>query len=357
MATISFSIRCASSDYLAFRRMMTYLPSSRQNMPHRPKLPNQATLALKNIAILLQTLPERLTTLRLTSESTSRKLSCSYEQRHRQIFPPGFDSISSKSSTQQSPYTFTSDQLYDMLTNNYHPDQHIEHIIVRSASYCKQTTGPKHEFIVLEVEDLKSPGLRNFIALDRNNGEGPNTSFFGSTQSSQSFAAKDEFRVSYDGKRDKLLEQCGLHEHDPVESIVFDPGAPLLLYQLAALTRAVSHQRDKYHVITANCYWFAGLIWDCMTRMRPSAYHKELKGNIRGKFLGWLQNNTNIAELEVAYQYVLKELIDTDNKISAQKQKWAYGYDAQLKGEIEEYTKRIQELEAMVNATSSPGRH
>jgi hypothetical protein len=202
---------------------------------------------------------------------------------------------------------------------SYNPEHHVEHIIVKSASYCKQTTGPKHEFIILEVEDLKSPGLKNFIALDRNNSDVPNRSAFASIQSSQS-VAKDEFRVSYDGNKRKLLQQCDLKEHEILETVEFNREDPLLLYQLATLTRAVSHQRDKYHVITANCYWFAGLIWDCVIRMRPSATRRELKGNIRGAFIGWLNHSTNNAELEVTYKYVDQELLNSEERISIMKQ-------------------------------------
>ncbi|CAE6450096.1 unnamed protein product [Rhizoctonia solani] len=329
---------------------------SKHTMSRRPAAPNQTALALKNIATLLQTLPARLQTFRIKSESTSRKLSYTYEQRHRQIFPGRFDSTSSSSSAHPAPYSFSSDQLYDLLTSSYNPEHHVENIVVKSASYCKQTTGPKHEFIILEVEDLKSPGLKNFIALDRNNGDTPNRSTFASIQSSQS-VAKDEFRVSYDGNKGKLLDQCNLREHDSLETIEFQPEAPLFLYQIATLTRAVSHQRDKYHVITANCYWFAGLIWDCMVRMRPSAARKELKGNIRGAFIGWLHHSTNVAELEVTYRYVDNELLNTDEKISIQKQQWANNYDAYLKGDLETYTKRIQELEALLKTAADASRH
>ncbi|KAG8682761.1 hypothetical protein FRC11_014435 [Ceratobasidium sp. 423] len=321
--------------------------------------PNRTSIALRNIAILIQNLPQRLHNLRIKSESTSRKLSFVYEERHKQIFPAGFDSTSSSSSTQKSYYPFSPERLYDVLTSGYTPEHHVEDIVVKYASYCKQTAGPKHEFIILEVEDKKSPGLKNFIALDRNNGEAPNrpTGFCSSLQSSQTFVAKDEFRVSYDGNKSKLLAQCGLQDHEILETLEFKPEEPLLLYQLATLTRAVSLQRDKYHVITANCYWFAGLIWDCIVRMRPSANRRVVQGQIRGAFLGWLRQNTNIAELEVTYEYVDKELLDIENKFTSQKQRWTHMHDKELQEDLEAAMRRIRELEERINATSDPSRH
>ncbi|CAE6434754.1 unnamed protein product, partial [Rhizoctonia solani] len=289
-------------------------------MSPSPKTPSRTSVALKNIAILAQSLPQRLHTLRITSESHGRKLSYAYGERHRQIFPAGFDSTSSSSNSaaQRSYYSFSPQRLYDDLTASYTPEHHVEDIIVKSASYCKKNTTPNHEFIILEVEDRRSPGLKNFMVLDRNISESPSRSprIYSSAQSSQSYAAKDEFRVSYDGDRRRLLAQCDLQDHKALETLVFKSEEPLLLYQLATLTRAVSFQRDKYHIITANCYWFSGLIWDCILRMRPSAYYKVAQGHIRGALVSWLRQSTNSAELEVTYEYVDRELLEIDKKFT-----------------------------------------
>lgn len=311
-----------------------------------PKASKRTRDALKVIAIVAQTIPQRVQQFRITSTSTSRKVSCEYKERHKQIFPAGFDSTSSSNSAERLYYPFSPERLYDVLTSGYTPEHHVEHIIVKSASYCKKNTAPKHEFIILEVEDTASPGLKNFIALDRNNGEGPNRPPRRTLSSdSQTFAAKDEFRVSYDGNRDRLLEQCGLQHHETLETLVFQSHEPLLLYQLATLTRAVSLQRDKYHVINANCYWFAGLIWDCIIRMRPSAYCNVLRGQIRGAFISWLRHSTNTAELVVTYEYVDKELLEIEKNFAIQKQRWTRSHDTEIKDDLEAMRKRVRELE------------
>ncbi|KEP45731.1 hypothetical protein V565_246230 [Rhizoctonia solani 123E] len=318
-------------------------------MTPSPKVSGRTSDALKHIAVLAQSLPQRIQTFRIKSESASRKLSCSYEERHKQIFPAGFDSISSSNSTQRLCYYFSPQGLYDVLTSSYHPEHHVEDIIVKSASYCKKNTSPKHEFIVLEVEDRRSPGLRNFIVLDRNINEADRpTGILASVQSSRSLAAMDDFRVSYDGDRKRLLVQCDLQNHETLETLTFKSSEPLLLYQLATLTRAVSSQREKYHVIAANCYWFAGLIWDCMVRMRPLAHHKVSQGQIRGAFTSWIRQSTNSAELQVTYAYVENELLDVEKKIVIQKQRWAQGYNTHIYDDLEKLKRRVRELEEQV---------
>ncbi|KAH7338615.1 hypothetical protein B0J17DRAFT_385391 [Rhizoctonia solani] len=203
-------------------------------MSPTPKARKQTLDALNTIVIAAQTIPRRLQKLRITSKSTSRALPYVYGERHKQIFPAGFDSTSSSSSTQRPFYSFTPEQLYDMLTSGYVREHHVEDITVKSASYCKKNTAPKHEFIILEVEDKQSPGLKNFIALDRNNGESPTRQkgLAVISSSSQSLVAKDEFRVSYDGNKTRLLAQCDLRDHETLETLVFKPDDPLLLYQL-----------------------------------------------------------------------------------------------------------------------------
>ncbi|KAH7338618.1 hypothetical protein B0J17DRAFT_767705 [Rhizoctonia solani] len=323
--------------------------------PFKP--PNRTSFALRDIAILAQTLPQKLHILRIKSENPSRKLSGVYGERHKQIFPGGFDSTSPSSSTQRPHYSFSPERLYDVLTSGYTPEHHVEHIIVKWASYCKKISAPKHEFILLEVEDKKAPGLKNFIVLDRNNGEVSHRQTRLGYQSSQSFIAKDEFRVSYDGDRARLFAQCNLQDHATLETLVFKPDDPLLLYQLATLTRAVSLQRDKYRVITYNCYWFAGLIWDCMLRMHPFAYHKVAQGQIRGAFISWLRQSINTAELDVTYEFVDKELLEIEKIFTIQKQRWVYTYDNQLKDDLEAMTKRVRDLENQLNGSSDSLRH
>ncbi|CUA76634.1 hypothetical protein RSOLAG22IIIB_12411 [Rhizoctonia solani] len=327
-------------------------------MSPSPKVHKRASIALKDIAFLAQSLPQRIQTFRIKSESTGRKIACAYGERHKQIFPAGFDISSSSSSIERAYYAFSPERLYDVLTSGYNPDHHVEDIVVKSASYCKKHTAPKHEFIILEVEDRRSPGLKNCIALDRNVSEAPNRpKGISSVSSSPSFAAKDEFRVSYDGDKKRLLAQCDLQDHEVLETLVFKSEEPLLLYQLATLTRAVSFQRDKYNIFNANCYWFAGLIWDCIIRMRPSAYYKIPHGQIRGAFLSLLRQSTNSVELQVTYEYVEQELLDIEKRFTIQKQRWAHSHNTQVHDELEDMRKRVRELEARFNTTPDAFLH
>lgn len=311
------------------------------------------------ISILTQVrnLQKRIAAFGTGLTSTSKAVNYVYEQRHREIFPPGFDYTSPGAKIEHSYYPFALERLYNMLTNDYNPNNRVESIVVKSALYCKQTRSPQHEFIMIEVEDTKAPGLKNVIVLDRNNGNvhGQTAGILSSLQTSASIniAARDEFRVSYDGNRARLLSQCSLNPHETLEEIVFHPDEPLFLYQLATLAWMASVERERYQLLTANCYWFAGLIWDCMIRIRSKATHRCMRGNMRGKFRTWLRQTTDAAELDVISDRVEAKLLAIELDLTKRKHKWSQGKDLDLKQEIEKKRREVEELMRQLNDESA----
>ncbi|KAH7338626.1 hypothetical protein B0J17DRAFT_717054 [Rhizoctonia solani] len=214
-------------------------------------------------------------------------------RRLLEIFPPGFDSTS-RSVGSRGCYQYAPEQLYHSLTNNYTPYNHVEWTLVSSVWYGKQKKGARHEFILIKVEDTLD-GLTNFIVLDRNNSKnsplrtqddrGFNLSpgGIGCSQSCQS-AAADAFRVSYNGIEAQLLQECQLQNNQYLEMIEFGPEGRLFLYQLVTLVQLVSESSHNYAVVGENCYWFAGVIWECIRALRPSARYDERRARIRGTF-------------------------------------------------------------------------
>ncbi|KAB5589362.1 hypothetical protein CTheo_7200 [Ceratobasidium theobromae] len=292
--------------------------------------------------------------LKSESASTSRPpaglVRCVYTQRHRQIFPPGFDNPSLKAAIDGHYYPFSPEHLYDVLTNYYNPDERVEHIVIKSASYCKQHRSPQHEFILIQVEDKAAHGLVNYIVLDRNNGDKRVRRGGGLGSGSwQHVVAKDEFRVSYDGDSVKLLKQCELESYDVLEEFKFASlTKPFFLYQLATLARTASVQRARYDVISANCYWFAGLIWECMTFMNPEARRRcqTLKKSTfkRGTFLGHFRQDTNRTELELAHAQAAAEILKFEQKLTDQKEEWIRRHEPNVRQENEETRRELEEL-------------
>jgi hypothetical protein len=206
--------------------------------------------------------------------------------RLKDIFPGGFDArfgVSSSSSRHGSHFSSKPEQLYHSLVERYDPETPIEDIIVKSAWYGKQTNKTaQHEFIVVQVEDTRINGLFNYLVLDRNaeNYRGPS--------SSSSSRANDAFKVSYDGDIKKLLEECQLMPYKYLESLSFPSDEPLHFYELVTLADVVSNRYPDYQVFDSSCYLFAGLVWECMRRMRPTAEYKDALARKRGK-CRWLR--------------------------------------------------------------------
>ncbi|CAE6394035.1 unnamed protein product, partial [Rhizoctonia solani] len=189
-------------------------------------------------------------------------------------------------------------------------EQPLDSVVVKSAVYGKKLKIPHHEFVVFELGHTRDPSLRNHVILDRTRVTGANV--LSSVQQSNSAIARDEFRFSCDGNRDKLLERCGLIPYDTIETIEFSIGNLLPFYVLATIALVTSHQRDYYHLLDANCYWFAGLIWEQVLEMYPDARRKILRHGVRGKLAGLLNSFTSDElerdEIELKIQSMLSEM-------------------------------------------------
>jgi hypothetical protein len=217
--------------------------------------------------------------------------------RQKDIFPGGFDSkfgTSSSISRNGSHFSTKPEQLYYSLIERYDPETPTESIIVKSAWYGKQTKSAQHEFIVVQVEDMRIEGLINYLVLDRNaeNYRGP------STASSHITKANDAFRVSYDGDIKRLLDECQLLPYRFLEKLSFPSNVPLRLYELVTLADIVSSRYQNYEVLDSSCYLFAGVIWDCMRLMRPSADYEGALAEKRGKcrWFRYIPNNSEMLE-------------------------------------------------------------
>lgn len=231
--------------------------------------------------------PPRALSPELTRDPTHRR-SPRRIARLREIFPPGLDPRP-RSKRIEQPYTFSPEQLREIFSD-YHSsgDPRGERVIVKSAWYGKQTKGALHEFIVIQVEDLMIPGLNNWIALDRNQGFPASTAFTRFLNT----LAWDAFRVSYDGGLDYLLRDSQLTPYLQLEEIYFQPNEPLLLLDLVELVSHVSDRYPRYRIFGTNFLWFAGLIWECILQMRPTAKHEVQLRGPRGR-LGFLRSNPN----------------------------------------------------------------
>lgn len=207
----------------------------------------------------------------LGSSSSSPSLRA---QRVCTIFPAGFDGVSSSASGRKVIHSYSPSQFLDLLAANHIGNQHVQHTVVKSAWYCKQKKSALHEFIVLQVEDLKIPGLKNYIALDRNLNLAASPPGVGNLTSCSGAGALDAFRISYDGDLRGFLHECHLSKYVTLEQIDFQPGPSLQIRQLVDLVFHISDQHPKYHPMDTNCYWFTGLIWECMRKMCPAAKHE-----------------------------------------------------------------------------------
>ncbi|QRV95383.1 hypothetical protein RhiJN_23401 [Ceratobasidium sp. AG-Ba] len=251
--------------------------------------------------------------------------------RLRDIFPPGFDSrVSSQSSWSGEPYTFTPGQLYDKLTYQYTPGGCIQSVLVNSVWYGKQKTGVRHEFILVEVEDIKT-GFVNYIVLDRNKkpAAGPakgNNATPGTGGCSQSSCgpASDAFRVSYDGKEPELVGQCLLLPRRYVEKLEFDHIAePLYLYQLVTLVHILSRASNTYNLGRENCYWFSGVLWECLRELRPLATHISRGPKRRGKF-GLLRYTPDDEEKQKYCNAFKDDIVQVEERLKQSRQEYAW---------------------------------
>lgn len=238
----------------------------------------------------------------------------------RDVFPPGLQSSSASGSCGSAPGIFSPADFYDTLTRGYGNHGHVEQTVVKSAWYYKQVKSARHEFIVLQVEDLAVPGLRNYLVIDRNRGDAASRPSGGILKLIMSLGtdAQDAFRVSYDGNLAQLFHDCQLGSHKELERIDFKSEEPLLLHQLATLVREVSNRSLKYHPVDANCYWFAGLVWEGMREMRPGAILTDFAAKRRGK-IGFIRFITNRLQVKDVVRVVQKDITAFESKLPASK--------------------------------------
>ncbi|KAG9124664.1 hypothetical protein FRC07_010711 [Ceratobasidium sp. 392] len=200
------------------------------------------------------------------------------------IFPTGFGSKGYSGIAAE----FLIPTLEQMLIKKY-SDDHVESIYVRRIEYCKEKKKAQHEFIVITVESTDDPRLRNFLLLERTSpiplGEiARQTAQMFSPSSCSLPVAVDKFRVSQDGTRSNLFNQCSSPKYKILETLDFE-NTGLRFYQLLTLARTASDRHEKYTALSNQCYWYASLVWDSTRRLLPSAAHTQnSKKGLRGKF-------------------------------------------------------------------------
>ncbi|CAE6436212.1 unnamed protein product [Rhizoctonia solani] len=208
--------------------------------------------------------------------------------------------LNGSQASQLSCYHYSLDRLYSQMVQSHGTEDSPASIVVKSASYCKRETLPNHEFIWIMFENTKLPNAWNYMVLDRNkfeHGSGLDSVILSSIQHAASIVAQDEFRISCDGNINNLLKRCKLVPCRTLETISFDTGNVLPLYRLAAVAVAASDLRRDYHFVQANCYWFAGMVWEYLIRHCPDIRHV-VRENVRGKFGTLFSHTTDENELD-----------------------------------------------------------
>ncbi|CAE6457180.1 unnamed protein product [Rhizoctonia solani] len=197
--------------------------------------------------------------------------------------------------TTSSCYHFSLGELVEEIIREHNMAQPCDSVVVTSGFYGKKRQPPHHEFVLFMLENTQAPGIRNYTVLDRNIFR-MGVDVMSGTQPFISNAAKDEFRFSCDGNKEKLLQRCNLSPYNIIETIKFQTNEPLPFSQLAIIALATSLQRSHYHLFNANCYWFAGLIWEYIVQVHPRAAHKILRDGVRGRFGNLYSHITDVDE-------------------------------------------------------------
>ncbi|KAG8794257.1 hypothetical protein FRC12_025170 [Ceratobasidium sp. 428] len=280
--------------------------------------------------------------------------------RNRHIFPAGFGT---SNSSNDDPIEFTLPHLEDILIQQHTPEDHVEHIYVKSAEYCKEHEKPQHEFILVTVETNEDPRFRNYIILDRTSSLPADkiAQHFAQTISpcSSSAQAKDRLRISYDGTLKPLLEHCSVSKYRVLETLEFQKMS-FLLYELVALSRAASDRHRKYNTLSNQCYWYASLVWDCTRQLLPATalvHTMHTKKNVRGKFGKVFYQRIDSKELSTISEGVGQELTILRRKFAdAQKNRTnqetrlmeEQEKNAQLKRELDELKSRSAKRDSMI---------
>ncbi|KAF8594732.1 hypothetical protein BDV93DRAFT_549100 [Ceratobasidium sp. AG-I] len=200
-------------------------------------------------------------------------------------------------STYQSSSTLQS--IYDDITTRY--DATTENTWVESVTFCKERKGSRHEFILIYTVD-SSTNTKATLLLERTS-DVPMHEAIRSVRSILSWfcgtrVAQDRLKILRDGNLWDLKNRT--ESINMLETLRFTcPDKPLFLYELIILSYITSVTNIEYHLFTAQCYWFAGMVWDCITRLRPEADLNTLKKNQRGRFARWFHQKIRPKDLSV----------------------------------------------------------
>ncbi|QRV94579.1 Rho guanine nucleotide exchange factor 6 [Ceratobasidium sp. AG-Ba] len=192
-------------------------------------------------------------------------------RRNLYVFPPG---VADPGATNTVPIQLNPPQLEDYLKSQVAHDP-VQHIYVTSLEYCKQLKKPWHEFIIVSVksDDQGAAPLENFIVLDRTTTASSDRAakhIVNAVSNSQLYPAQDMFRISYNGSIKNLLNHCNLSKYEVLEKLVFRNEA-FLLYELAALSKAISSRHQFYNALKYQCFWYANLVWECIIQVLQSS--------------------------------------------------------------------------------------
>ncbi|KAG9079708.1 hypothetical protein FRC06_007573, partial [Ceratobasidium sp. 370] len=229
-----------------------------------------------------------------------------YAPRNRHIFPPGFGN---EDQSKNDPIEFSLPHLEDILIQQHAPEDHVEHIYVKSVEYCKEREKPQHEFILITVETREDPRFRNYLILDRTNST-PAPRFARMMIPWVSWGTRDRLRISYDGTLKPLLEHCSLSKYRVLETLEFQKMS-FLLYELVALSRAASDRYMPYNILSNQSYWYTRFIWDCTRQLLPATtltHTLHTEKNVRGKFGKVFHQRIDPKELSTISDGVSQEL-------------------------------------------------
>ncbi|KAG8718910.1 hypothetical protein FRC09_011933 [Ceratobasidium sp. 395] len=243
------------------------------------------------------------------SLSSSHNLLLRDIPRNRHIFPGGFGN---PDQAKNPPVEFTLPQLEDILIKQHSPNDHVEHIHMKSAQYCKEYNKPQREFILITVESAEDPRFSNFLVLDRVSGASDRAASAGiiSTVSSSvsSSKPKDRIRISYDGALKPLIDYCGFSKYTVLETLEFQ-STNFRLYEMVALARAASESHRGYSTISNSCQWYTSLVWDCTRQLVPTAAHTQNnERSFRGRFNSLFRQRIDFMELSTVSGSVGAEL-------------------------------------------------
>lgn len=246
--------------------------------------------------------------------------------RNTRIFPMGLGEKIADVTSRQHPHDYGSEELRALFLQDHSAATNVGYIHVLEASYCKQQDGPKHEFILLRVQDVRHLGLTNYIVLDRTArmpGVKPHR-YKSCTNSQEVFnaiaqtPAYDRFRVSHYGDSNTLIQHCNLGPYRAIESLWFNTTQPLRFYELVVLAQATSSARIMYKLLNAQCYWFASTVWESMQQLVPKArlkIHEPIRGTLH--VFQQMTNNIEVNQILVA---VKGGILEFQNELSVRLQ-------------------------------------